>query len=270
MKFQPRLALPRAACLAAALICPAAAPAASNRMKELMARARAEALTRPARVATAADPGDFGVNDDSTLAIDAYAFQGAQSAGDQFGDDGNGYRFLEATTSGGYIAAAVQLPSGVRIDNIGISVCSGTTGTLTLGLFDGGAFGDPITLVGSLTTGLLDMCYIQTVSIPGGFEHSANQEHPLYAVIHWEGPLDGTLKFNSIAVYYRRLVSPAPATATFNDVPTNHPFFQYVEALAASGITAGCGNGNFCPDQPLTRGQMAVFLSKALGLHWPL
>jgi len=58
--------------------------------------------------------------------------------------------------------------------------------------------------------------------------------------------------------------------ATFNDVPTGHPFFQFIEALAASGITAGCGDGtDFCPNAPLTRGQMAVFLSKALGLHWP-
>ncbi len=46
------------------------------------------------------------------------------------------------------------------------------------------------------------------------------------------------------------------------------PFFQFIEALAESGITAGCGNGNFCPDAALTRGQMAVFLAKALGLHW--
>ncbi|HEX4439809.1 MAG TPA: S-layer homology domain-containing protein, partial [Thermoanaerobaculia bacterium] len=73
-----------------------------------------------------------------------------------------------------------------------------------------------------------------------------------------------------VRVYYHLQVSPAPGTATFNDVPTNHPFFQFVEALAASGITAGCGGGNFCPDAPLTRGQMAVFLSKALGLHWPV
>jgi len=72
-----------------------------------------------------------------------------------------------------------------------------------------------------------------------------------------------------VTIRYRLQVSPPPATATFGDVPTGHPFFQFVEALAASGITAGCGNGNFCPDQPLTRGQMAVFLSKALGLHWP-
>ena len=73
----------------------------------------------------------------------------------------------------------------------------------------------------------------------------------------------------SVVVRYQLQVSPAPGTATFNDVPTDHPFFQFVEALAASGITAGCGGGNFCPDNPLTRGQMAVFLSIALGLHFP-
>ncbi len=61
----------------------------------------------------------------------------------------------------------------------------------------------------------------------------------------------------------------APATATFpNDVPTSHPFFRYVEALYASGIIAGCGSG-YCPDDPVTRGQMAVSLTKALGLYWP-
>jgi hypothetical protein len=70
-------------------------------------------------------------------------------------------------------------------------------------------------------------------------------------------------------VRYKLQVSPAPASATFADVPTSHPFFQFVEALAASGITAGCGGGNFCPDAPITRGQMAVFLAAALGLHFP-
>ena len=72
-----------------------------------------------------------------------------------------------------------------------------------------------------------------------------------------------------VKIIWRQQVSPPPASATFNDVPTGHPFFQFVEALAASGITAGCGPGKFCPEAPLTRGQMAVFLSKALGLHWP-
>ncbi len=76
------------------------------------------------------------------------------------------------------------------------------------------------------------------------------------------------VRFRAIRVFYKLQVSPPPAVATFGDVPTGHPFFQFVEALAESGITAGCGGGNFCPDAPLTRGQMAVFLAKALGLHW--
>ena len=80
---------------------------------------------------------------------------------------------------------------------------------------------------------------------------------------------DGTQAFTGVNLYYRLQVSPAPVAAAFADVPTSHPFFQFVEALYASGITGGCGNGNFCPDAPLTRGQMAVFLAKALGLQWP-
>jgi hypothetical protein len=68
---------------------------------------------------------------------------------------------------------------------------------------------------------------------------------------------------------YTLQVSPDPTSATFADVPVGHPFHQFVEALASSGITAGCGGGNYCPDSPLTRGQMAVFLAKALGLQFP-
>ena len=77
------------------------------------------------------------------------------------------------------------------------------------------------------------------------------------------------LRLRGARILFRRQVSPAAAVATFADVPSNHPFFQFVEALSASGITAGCGTGIYCPDAPLTRGQMAVFLAKALGLHWP-
>jgi S-layer homology domain len=72
----------------------------------------------------------------------------------------------------------------------------------------------------------------------------------------------------SVRANWRRQVSPPPNAPTFNDVPEGHSQFQFIEALAASGITAGCGSGNYCPDATLTRGQMAVFLAKALGLHW--
>jgi hypothetical protein len=52
-------------------------------------------------------------------------------------------------------------------------------------------------------------------------------------------------------------------------VPPSSSIFRFVEALADAGITGGCGGGNYCPDSPVTRGQMAVFLASALGLHWP-
>jgi S-layer homology domain len=79
---------------------------------------------------------------------------------------------------------------------------------------------------------------------------------------------DGRLALGAVKVIWRRQVSPAPSAASFADVPASHQFFQFIEALAASGITEGCGGGSYCPDNPLTRGQMAVFLAKALGLHW--
>jgi hypothetical protein len=57
---------------------------------------------------------------------------------------------------------------------------------------------------------------------------------------------------------------PPPCTGVFADVPCSSPFAPWVEALAAEGITSGCGGGNFCPQSPVRRDQMAVFLLKAL------
>jgi hypothetical protein len=60
--------------------------------------------------------------------------------------------------------------------------------------------------------------------------------------------------------------SPPPATGTFADVPADHWAAAWIEQLAAEGITSGCGNGNYCPESPVTRAQMAVFLIKAFNL----
>ena len=56
---------------------------------------------------------------------------------------------------------------------------------------------------------------------------------------------------------------PPPCTGVFPDVPCPGPFTDWIEALAASGITAGCGGGNYCPDGPLRRDQISVLLLKA-------
>ncbi len=58
---------------------------------------------------------------------------------------------------------------------------------------------------------------------------------------------------------------PPPATGTaFPDVPASNPFARWIEELARQGVTGGCGGGLYCPDNPVTRQQMAVFLIKTL------
>jgi hypothetical protein len=89
--------------------------------------------------------------------------------------------------------------------------------------------------------------------------------------------IDG-YKFSIAGVYPTPIPSPWPgfqtflltrqgattvtATPTFVPTPPPNPQADYIYALEAAGVTAGCGGGKFCPDAPLTRGQAAVWLWK--------
>ncbi|HLT96247.1 MAG TPA: S-layer homology domain-containing protein [Acidimicrobiia bacterium] len=65
------------------------------------------------------------------------------------------------------------------------------------------------------------------------------------------------------------VVGSAQSTGEFTDVGPGHVFVSDIAWLADEGITRGCNppaNDRFCPDDPVTRGQMAAFLVRALGL----
>lgn len=51
----------------------------------------------------------------------------------------------------------------------------------------------------------------------------------------------------------------------FNDVAVGSLFYEDVEKLSARGVTLGCGNGNFCPNDVVPREQMAAFILRARG-----
>jgi hypothetical protein len=53
----------------------------------------------------------------------------------------------------------------------------------------------------------------------------------------------------------------------FPDVICPGQFTDWIEQLAAEQITGGCGGGNYCPMNPNTRGQMAVFITKTFNLQ---
>ena len=61
------------------------------------------------------------------------------------------------------------------------------------------------------------------------------------------------------------------ATDTFRDDDTS-TFENDIERIAELGVTKGCNppeNDLFCPDDPVTRGQMSAFIRRAIGLPDP-
>ena len=100
--------------------------------------------------------------------------------------------------------------------------------------------------------------------------HTIRNGDGYYVVYVAASTASPNLRVGSVRLYWKRQISPAPGTATFNDVGTGHWAFRSVEALAASGITQGCPDGPnlYCPDKPVSRAAMAAFLARALGLHW--
>lgn len=171
--------------------------------------------------------------------------------------------------------AEIQLPEGVALDYLQMWAYDDepTDGlTATLYEFCAGVGFDPptTTLVGELATlGSGGYTYDATPL----YGYTVRNRDCGYSVRVRFIPGDQTcrnqqIQFRKVALLWHRQVGAPPVTATFSDVPTSHPFYPFVEALARSGITSGCGGGRFCPDQPLTRGQMAVFLAKGLGMGW--
>jgi hypothetical protein len=84
-------------------------------------------------------------------------------------------------------------------------------------------------------------------------------------------PGDAVLRDQMAAFMIRALhppgyIPPQPAQQRFLDVPPGNPFYAHIEEMAARQITLGCGGGNYCPAQPVTRGQMAAFLVRAFNL----
>jgi S-layer family protein len=221
--------------------------------------------TEPPRFATTRQaPDEFGTLQYTVTTVSAMSFVSADSS--------DGYLSAQCCLSrafadgNGELYASVNIPAGAIIDYVGLESYSFCAGIVGVELWEVGA--------GS-TSGIATFSStahgygFDINSTPIGWHLPSNTSRALAIQVELSNACVNWPFLSWVEIWWRRVVSDPPQSATFNDVPTGHPFFQFVEALNASGVTSGCGNGNYCPDAPLTRGQMAVFLSKALGLHWP-
>jgi hypothetical protein len=78
-------------------------------------------------------------------------------------------------------------------------------------------------------------------------------------------PDDTVTRGQMAAFLVRALALPAGATTAFTD-DDDSEFETEIESLASAGVTRGCNppaNDRYCPDDPVTRGQMAAFLVRA-------
>lgn len=212
----------------------------------------------------------FGTSSQNSTIIGAEDFQ--TTGDDQFaislGPGHYGNRYRTAGTSG-LLMAHVVVPNGARITGITLWASDySASGEVKWSLSEVDMSAKSGTILGEGGTGVefSDGSFgaFQPLTYP--YLYSSHTRRLILSVTLTQ--MTFGVAINGVTVWWTRQVSPPPAIATFSDVPTSHPFFQFVEALNASGITAGTGGGNFSPDAPVTRGQMAVFLAKALGLHW--
>lgn len=244
-------------------------------VKEQMIEARDAALASGLHGTKNTGPF-YGTQDGSTVSVFSWEFQPFDPYNAHVATDGNSYRYfsVDPGSPNNFLAAPVNdIPTGSIIDFVSVSDCSNGDGDLFFGLWDGGygnGFPCGVCNPGGNITFLSSISGCGEDFIGGiGYQYTQTYGHPLYLLLLWGTHFDGSSKFNAVQVGYHRMVTPAPGSATFGDVPPSDPGFQFIEALVASGITAGCGGGNYCPDNPLTRRQMAVFLAKGFGLHWP-
>jgi hypothetical protein len=177
----------------------------------------------------------------------------------------DGYFFQKFVIAGSpELMAVIRLPSGARLVGARLYAYDNSSANASLNLREH-----------IWTQGFVNMGSAATSGTPGYTtalisinKTIQNADRCYEAIVTLDAASGVNLRLFGVKLYWYRQISPAPSSASFFDVPTNHWAFQKIEALAASGITVGCGGGNFCPDQPVTRAQMAVFLAKALGLHW--
>ena len=165
------------------------------------------------------------------------------------------------------IVAPVQVPSGALVTAMTVDFQDSDAGASVNARFANCPLGSGFcTTIAQVDSG--------TGATPGVAQMTVNTSHTVlngtntYIIeVSMDGD-DQNIQLTGTQLFWKRQISPAPGVATFSDVPTNNVFFQEVEALAASGVTQGCGGGLYCPDAAVTRAQMAVFLARALGLHW--
>lgn len=214
----------------------------------------------------------FGVTDETTEMISGIEFEGGLADTALVRGTNGSVSCLVTSLASDYLAQ-VRLPSGAQVTGMTVygvdnSLLDDTDVYLEQTCFGGVNNGSGTAPEAHVTSGFNGGFYAVSSAASNLVVDNSDCVYLVRA-----STSDGLLcsaanSLSAVAIRWKRQISPDPAYATFEDVPVGAQFHREIEALVASGITGGCGNGDYCPEAPLTRGQMAAFLARALGLHW--
>ena len=176
-------------------------------------------------------------------------------------------------------------------------------GSIVLGLYSSSSGGTTENYVDVFTEG--NHPYLASVNDSPAFAASANNPHAIWSAGYDQASLAGIFGFSWLAnaevverndsgsartvrlsgivdgwpaellysgVYIRAVLSLRSTTfdiilnPRFEDVPVGHSFSGEVLGLHSLSITEGCTATEFCPEQPVTRAEMAAFLVRALNI----
>jgi Regulator of chromosome condensation (RCC1) repeat len=196
--------------------------------------------------------------------------------------DGGGYHIVGLKSDGTAVAVgAVGLNCGQL--NVGswtniVQVAGG--GLFTVGLKSNGT----VVAVGYNTTGQCNVSGWNLgspsslfIDVPNGY-WAETAIYKIYNAGITKGcsqiPLmycpEGTVTRTQMAVFLGRAIhgssfTPPSATGIFSDVPVSYWAVDWIEQFYNDGITTGCGTNplRYCPDNNVTRAQMAIFLLRS-------
>ena len=210
---------------------------------------------------TATDPLGNTSEFSQRLPLSVFPTSGTPSGGTNLSIIGTDFQSGATVTIGGVAAGNVVFNNSNSISATSPLLPAGTVNDLTVANLDGSEG----TLPKAWVADFLDVA-------PGGSFYSFVTTLVRNAITvgiggGLYGVNDNTLR-QQMAVFLLKAkfglcYTPPPCAGVFTDVPCSSNFAPWIEALADLGITGGYGNGVFCPQNPVRRDQMAVFLLKA-------
>jgi parallel beta-helix repeat protein len=210
--------------------------------------------------ATATDPEGNTSEFSQRLPFSVFPVSGPSTGGTAITIQGTDFASGATVTLGGQAATNVNVGSGTQITAQTPPLAAGTVNDLTVTNLDGTTGTLPKAFVSDFTDvpdGSVFHTYVTTLvrnaitAGVGGGLYGVNQ-----------ATLRQQMAVFLLKAKYGVCYVPPPCVGIFSDVPCPSIFAAWIEDLADQGITGGCGSGVYCPQNPVRRDQMAVFLLK--------